>query len=248
MTFVKVAHYKSEVYDLWLGRRPDGSLVREGFLKTGGQLKHLICTPPDATLRTATRLVRDYGRAVRRPYLLAQACDGSIAAPVFALFLDFCARHALDAQAIYDAAYPGEMVLEPWPQPLVNVVWGDQGAGVVSSIEHVDVLMKPIGYGQLWYGGELGVLWEAYFEPPVKAHPEHGALLHRFWSLCEAYLAARGVWFVHTYSRDLAFDEDWYATFLHERGYRREPSREHLPGGSVAVVKDLGVREGERDG
>lgn len=135
--------------------------------------------------------------------------------------------------------YVQVQVLEPWPQPLVNVVWGDRGAGVVSNVEKVDVLMKAVGYGQLWYGGETGVLWEATFEQPVRSRTGHDALLHRFWELCENYLAERGVRFVHTYSRDLTLGEGWYADFLQARGYIQDSGRWHLPGGAVTVVKDL---------
>lgn len=138
------------------------------------------------------------------------------------------------------ARYMQVQPLEPCPQPVMNVVWGGaEDAGVVSSIEQVDVLLQPVGYGQLWYGGETGVLWEAYFEPPSRVSPEHDALLHRLWELCEGYLAAKSVRFVHTYSRDLKFDEDWHADFLHKRGYLHDAARKHLPGGSVAVVKEL---------
>ena len=110
---------------------------------------------------------------------------------------------------------------------------------MVSRIEKVDVLMNPVGYGQLWYGGETGVLWEAYFERPVRSRPDHDALLHRLWELCEGYLAAKGVRFVHTYNRDLTFDEGWYADFLQTRGYAQDTARKHLPAGLLVVVKDL---------
>lgn len=135
--------------------------------------------------------------------------------------------------------YVQMQVLEPWPQPHVNVVWGERGAGVVSSIEKVDVLMNPVGFGQLWYGGETGVLWEAYFERPARSRSGHDTLLHRLWDLCEGYLAAKGVRFVHTHNRDLTFDEGWYADFLQARGYVQDTARAHLPGGLLAVVKDL---------
>lgn len=108
----EVAHYKSETYDLWLGRRRDGSLVLEGFLKVGNTLKHLVCTPEDATRRGALNLLTRYGREAERPYLLGGPCDGSIGAPVLALYLDFCARHGLDARTLYAEAYPDEVWLE----------------------------------------------------------------------------------------------------------------------------------------
>ena len=113
MRVVEVDHFRSPEYDLWLGRRPDGSLLLEGFLKEDGSLKHLVSTVDDTKLITAVDLVWRYGRVIRRPYVLSQACDGSISAPVFALYLDFCTRHDLDAQALHTEAYPEDEVLEP---------------------------------------------------------------------------------------------------------------------------------------
>lgn len=112
MLLTEVSHYTSDAYDLWLGRRHDGTPLLEGFLKVGAALKHLICTPPDTELLTAVNLLLQYGREVQRPYLLGQPCDGSISTPALALYLDFCTRHGLDAQALYEEAYPGERGLE----------------------------------------------------------------------------------------------------------------------------------------
>ena len=136
------------------------------------------------------------------------------------------------------ARYVQVQVLEPWPQPLIDVVWGGQGAEVASRIRRVEVNMKPVGSGQLWYGGETGVFWEALLTPPAGARSGH-SVLNRLWASCEAYLAAQGVRFVHTYDRDPAFEATAYVAFLHGRGYTHDPTRAHLPGGSVAVVKDL---------
>lgn len=113
MRVIEVNHFRSPEYDLWLGRRPDGSLLMEGFLKEGESLKHLVSTVDDTNLVTAVDLVRRYGRVIRRPYVLSQACDGSISAPVYALYLDFCTRHDLDAQTLYAEAYPEDEGLEP---------------------------------------------------------------------------------------------------------------------------------------
>ena len=137
------------------------------------------------------------------------------------------------------ARYVQVLVLEPWPQPLIDVVWGGQGAEVVSRIGCVEVVMRPVGSGQLWYGGGTGVLWEALLTQPTGARSGRDALMQGFWELCEAYLAAQGVRFVHTYDRDPAFEATAYAAFLHGRGYTHDSARAYLPGGRVAVVKDL---------
>ena len=90
-----------------------GRLVLEGFVKPGETLKHLVHGVDDTDFPTLFDLTFRYGRAVERPYLLGQRCDGSIGGPVMALYLDFCSRHNLDAQALYKRAYPGERKLEP---------------------------------------------------------------------------------------------------------------------------------------
>lgn len=113
MKFAEVVCYRSDEYDIWLGRHPKGSLLLEGFLKVGSNLKHLVEQVEDTKLSTAVKLVRRYGNFIERPYLLGQPCDGSIVAPVTALYLDFCARHGLNAQALRDEAYPEGEVLEP---------------------------------------------------------------------------------------------------------------------------------------
>ena len=137
------------------------------------------------------------------------------------------------------ARYVQVQVLEPWPQPLIDVAWEGQGAEVVSRVERVKVRLKPVGSGQLWYGGRSGVLWEALLTPSTGARSGHGTLLHRLCELCETYLAAKGVRSVHTYDRDPAFEATAYAAFLHRRGYTHDLARAYLPGGRVAVVKDL---------
>lgn len=104
-------HYQNEHWDIWIGRSY-GNLVLEGFVKTGDALKYLVWQVDDRDLTNTVGLTLRYGRVVRRPYVLGQACDGSISAPVMALYLDFCIRHGLDAQALYAEAYPEAEMLE----------------------------------------------------------------------------------------------------------------------------------------
>lgn len=113
MRFVEVDTFRSPEYDIWLGRRLSGELLLDGFLKVEGDLKHLVWQVDDTKLSTAVKLIRRYGQVIERPYLLGGKCDGSTAAPVFALFLDFCTRHGLDANALYRESYPEAEALEP---------------------------------------------------------------------------------------------------------------------------------------
>jgi len=130
--------------------------------------------------------------------------------------------------------------VEPWPQPTINVLWNaSQGEGVVSSIENVEVFLRPAGNAQLWWGGKAGVIWEAFFEGDMRAKAEHDELMHGLWERCEGYLREKGVRVVHTYANDPALDECWYAAFLEGRGYHQDSARAHLPAGLIAVVKDL---------
>ena len=112
MPTTEVAHHRADDHDLWLGRFDDGELLLDGYAKVQGGLKHFVGRTPDTSLMTALHLTLTHGFFSGRPYRLADRCDGSINAPVLALYLDFCARHELDAQALHAAAYPGERALE----------------------------------------------------------------------------------------------------------------------------------------
>ena len=84
----------------------------EGFLKKDGAINYLVSSVKSEWLSEALDLLLRHGRPITRPYLLGQGCDGSITTPVLALYLNFCARHALDALALYREAYPDEGGLE----------------------------------------------------------------------------------------------------------------------------------------
>lgn len=131
-------------------------------------------------------------------------------------------------------------VLEPWPRPLLDVAWtsGDD-IGVLTQIRSVEVGFTLVGHAQLWWGGDVGVLWEAYLEPRLENHPDEAGLLSYFWSCCEDFLKAEDVQQSWTYQRDPRYDADEYVTFLENRGYGLDPERAALDGGLIAVVKTL---------
>jgi hypothetical protein len=128
--------------------------------------------------------------------------------------------------------------VQPWPQPIIGVAFQGQ-QGVVTGTYRVDVVMRNIGNIQLWWGDEIGVIWEAFFDANVRARSDHELLMHQLWDELERYLAGRGVKRVLTNKRDPALDEGWYQAFLARRGYGSDPQRAELPGGKVAVMKNL---------
>ncbi len=108
----------------------------------------------------------------------------------------------------------------PWPQPTIGVAWNFlEGVGRVTGTYEVDVVMKPVGEAQLWWGGSTGVIWEAFFERDIRAKKDHELLMRQLWETLERYLAGEGVTRVYTHDRDPALDDAWYRTFLAARGY-----------------------------
>ncbi len=129
---------------------------------------------------------------------------------------------------------------EPWPQPTVGVLRGNPyEPNITLDIEHLDMVFMDVGTVQLWYGDEIGVIWEAFYGTGVRHRPEHERLLHQLWSACEVNLQKKGARFAFTYARDPNYEDAWYGAFLHARGYSRDPARAHLPGGQMAVRKNL---------
>ena len=146
MSASEVAHYRSAQHDVWIGEN-HGHLILEGFVKTGDALKHLVLGVENSCLKAAVGLVLRYGRRVKRPYRLGGACDGSIDAPVMALFLDFCARHGLDAAVLYARAYPDDRPLEQgasadfarWQGVLIPYAWTAACfAGLLESLTEIN--------------------------------------------------------------------------------------------------------------
>lgn len=93
--------------------------------------------------------------------------------------------------------------------------------------------MRNIGNAQLWYGGKVGVIWEAFFEPQIQTSVDHEDLMHQLWNHLQVYLKDLGVKQVFTYDRDPAPNEQWYQGFLANRGYKCLRA-------TRAVVKALG--------
>ncbi len=85
------------------------------------------------------------------------------------------------------------------------------------------IQMQPVGEAQAWWGGGIGVLWEAFLAKIPET--EQGCslpLLHGLWDLIEAFLLSRRVMRIVTLPQDPAYDPAFYQAFLAERGYRRE--------------------------
>lgn len=122
----------------------------------------------------------------------------------------------------------------PWrPQPIIGVQMPQQGPGTVTGTHSIPVVLKNVGNAQLWWGGEVAVLWEAFFDDAITQRQDYEALINQLWGCCETFLENQGVQRIYTYNRDLRFNEKWYRTFLERRGYRV------VEGRKVTVVKNI---------
>lgn len=117
-------------------------------------------------------------------------------------------------------------LLRPWPQPVLRIGWNPQrGEGRILDDQPVrtTIHMQQIGEGQIWWGGRVGVLWEAFLARVPET--EQGCslpLLHGLWDLLEAFLLSRRVTRIVTLPHDPAYDPAFYQSFLSDRGYRRK--------------------------
>lgn len=107
----------------------------------------------------------------------------------------------------------------PWPQPIIGATVSDEGPGKVTGIHDVPVLLKPCGIAQVWWGGNVAVLWEAFLEGDIKERQDYEALMNQLWGCCEEFLRGQGVRQVYTHDRDHDYPLDWYQGFLERRGY-----------------------------
>ncbi|PZD70638.1 hypothetical protein C1752_10488 [Acaryochloris thomasi RCC1774] len=107
------------------------------------------------------------------------------------------------------------------------------GPGKVTGVHSIPVILKDCGCAQLWWGGEVGVLWEAFFEGEIKGRIGHEVLMNQLWGCCEDFLKSQGVKKIYTYNRDLEIPNEWYQAFLQRRGYKS------VEGRKVTVVKEI---------
>jgi len=76
--------------------RHDGAKMKERVVKVKGGIRSKMFINGVKVIDTFSK----------RPYKLAQSCDGTIDDCVHALFIDFCHKLDLDAQELYYRAYP----------------------------------------------------------------------------------------------------------------------------------------------
>jgi hypothetical protein len=105
-------NYRDELF--WIEgwecqRNPE--YVVEATAKDEGGIKHLIWRCSKATHTPSSLLVQvksdvlSRGYFSKRPYVLAQACDGSIGSCVLSLYAHFCQSNGIDAIALYREVY-----------------------------------------------------------------------------------------------------------------------------------------------
>lgn len=148
----EIANEKTELYNIWIGKDDRGgeyNYLVDAYAKVRGGVKHLVqrynFNPP---IFQAYADTLESGFLSRRPYKLAQACDGSIDTPVHALFNTFCQAKRLDPVTLYRQAYPDEgeapdyaevMDFANWQGVKIPARWGQkQFAGLIESLTEVN--------------------------------------------------------------------------------------------------------------
>ena len=83
-------------------------ILLDGCQKVEDGIKYLVRRYQKFDLALCYQDILEYGSFSKRPYQLAQACDGSIATCVLALFYHFCQVKQLSAFGLLKLAYPLE--------------------------------------------------------------------------------------------------------------------------------------------
>lgn len=108
-----IIEYRDTEKDLWVGKEERDSnytkrldYLFEGFIKVKDGLIHCVerCEKKMSILKIE-KLCKENGIFTKRPYTAGQACDGSISAPVYALFSKLCKNYGLDPVKVYNEAY-----------------------------------------------------------------------------------------------------------------------------------------------
>jgi hypothetical protein len=108
--FDEIADIETKDFRIWVGkdRRPsnDGyEYLADGLLKVEGGVRHLVARYARYDIAQITKDLSE-AHFSPRPYVLEQACDGSIDDCVHALFFNFCSKKGIDPVATYRMAYP----------------------------------------------------------------------------------------------------------------------------------------------
>lgn len=107
----------------------------------------------------------------------------------------------------------------PSPQPIHNIHVSKDESESTTDDHSVQVTLKVCGVTQVWWGGDVAVIWEIYLEDDIKGHQDYEALMDQVWGCCEGFLASQGVKHVCTYDRNQNYPLKWYQKFLACRGY-----------------------------
>lgn len=115
-----------------------------------------------------------------------------------------------------------------WPQPILNVALTGPGEGVVTGSEpSVPINLRRAGEAQLWWGGEVGEIWEATLEGvDLETDPTP---LHALWYALETSLRERGCARAYTLADNPDHDDADYLAFLAMREYTPDPSTAEHP-------------------
>ena len=110
--FDEIADIETKDFRIWVGKdrrssNGDYPYLADGLLKAEGGVRHLVMRYRRYDLAQVMKDLNE-GHFSPRPYVLGQACDGSIDDCVHALFFNFCSKRGIDPVATYKMAYPEE--------------------------------------------------------------------------------------------------------------------------------------------
>jgi hypothetical protein len=198
----------------------DAILAREYAYLTAGLIEYRLPYPESARV-LAVHESRESECESRKPeceavYAFVADQDESVPYPANFPFLTRGENAAIASQLDVHARVA-------WPQPTISI-WLPEGRelskGVPGrTVSHdlplhpATVALKKVGQASLWWGGDVGVIWEAFLDV------DHPRLLDETWNLAERTLRERGASRCITTHRDPAYDDDGYRAYLEGRGY-----------------------------
>lgn len=87
---------------------------------------------------------------------------------------------------------------------------------------YVEIHLRPVGDGHLWWANGVGLLWQISFHPEITREFQIRPLLNQYWHACEQFLQRQGVSRIYTAAQLSGVHDDTLHALLRQRAYRAE--------------------------